>query len=268
MIATAQTTRGSVANIDALRAGKLVSALVQADVAYWAYRGERLFKAKGPLKSLRLIANLYPEALHVVVRKSSNLRIIGNLRGQRVSLGPTGSGTLVDARLVLAVHGLDERSVRARHLRIGAAVEALKTNQIDALMLIAGAPVPAVASLADTIDIALVPINGRRAEATARRYPFFSLGVIPGGTYKGVDTISTLRVGALWVVSAKADPDLVYRLTRALWNPKTLALLARGHPQGRHITLDTALEGAAIPLHPGAARFYRGEGSAVPAKPK
>ena len=67
-------------------------------------------------------------------------------------------------------------------------------------------------------------------------------------------------MAALWVVAAELDAELVYEITRALWHPDTLAKLAEGHPKGAEIVLANALRGVSIPLHPGAARFYREQG--------
>ena len=93
LIAVAQSTDGSIANVEAIRAGRLESGLAQADIAYWAYKGLRVFKGKGKqVEKLRAIANLYPEAVHVVVRRDAKIAKIADLRGKRVSLGPRDSG--------------------------------------------------------------------------------------------------------------------------------------------------------------------------------
>ena len=114
--------------------------------------------------------------------------------------------------------------------------------------------------LARRIDIRLLRIAGPKAEALIAKDSFFAQGRISKDTYKGVPATTTLTVGAQFVVSAKVDEALVYGITRALWHDSSRALLNAGHPKGHEIRLETALEGIAIPLHPGAERFYREAG--------
>jgi hypothetical protein len=97
---------------------------------------------------------------------------------------------------------------------------------------------------------------GEQAERIRESHPFLGADSIPAGTYKGVGSVATLSVGALLVVSASADDELVYGITRALWNPENRKILDSGNPNGKRIQLHRALDGVAIPLHPGAARFY------------
>jgi TRAP transporter TAXI family solute receptor len=258
LIAVAQSTGGSVANVEAIRDGKLESGLAQADIAYWAYKGERIFHGKGKrVANLRAIANLYPEAVHLVVRKDAKIAKVQDLRGKRVSLGPKDSGTRVDAEIILRAFGLTTKSIKAQYLGPGPSADALREGKLDAIFLVAGPPAQAIVTLAGSTEIALVPITGKRVERLRKRYPFFSEGVIPAGAYKNTGDIETLTVGAQWVVSADVPEDLVYAITRALWHQNARRLLDEGHPEGRNIKLETALKGLGVPLHPGAARYYR-----------
>jgi TRAP transporter TAXI family solute receptor len=85
---------------------------------------------------------------------------------------------------------------------------------------------------------------------------FFTAAVIPAGTYRGVQETQTVSVGAQLIVLAELSDSLVYQITQALWHPTNRALLDSGHPEGGRIRLEAALEGIAIPLHAGAARYY------------
>ncbi len=256
LIASAQSTQGSLQNIEELRAERFESALVQADVAYWAFRGEGVYAGKPPLGELRLIATLYPEIVHLVVSKQSGIAAVGDLYGKRVSLGEQASGTRIHAEIVLAAHGLAPDDVRAAYLRPGEAADALRSERLDAFFFVAGAPTAAIASLAESMDIAVLPLAGAPIEPLRARYPFFTTTRLLGGEYRGVGEIPTLAVSTLWVVSIKVDRDLVYGITRALWHPNTKELLARGHPAGKRVLLDHALDSDAVPLHSGAERFY------------
>src|SRR5690606_33848051 len=100
------------------------------------------------------------------------------------------------------------------------------------------------------------PVDGEPAQRLRRQYPVFTVDVIPAHVYRDVPSTITLGVGALWVVSAELEPELVYGITRALWHKSTRRLLDDGSPLGRRLRVDTALNAIPIPLHPGAARYY------------
>lgn len=257
LIAVAQSTEGSVANVDAIAAGRLESGLSQSDIAYWAYRGTGIYRNKGKVAGLRAIANLYSESLHLVVRRGAGIRKVADLRGKRVSVGPKESGTRVDAGIVLQAHGLEAADLSLRFLKPGPAGDMLRAGDLDAFFFVAGTPAVAISELAEHTDIALVPIAAPDALRISKRFPFMSAGVIPAGVYKGVGRTSTLTVGAQWVVGARIDNETVYGITKALWHENTRRLLDRGHAEGRSIRLESALDGVGIPLHPGAERYYR-----------
>lgn len=265
LIVVAQATSGSVENIQSMRSGALESALIQADIAYWASRGTGPFKGQEPVEGLRAIASLYPETVHLVVRADGPIRAVGDLGGKVVSVGEEGSGTLVEARLVMEAHGVREGAFAARHLRPGPAADRLAEGAIDAFFLVAGQPVAAIADLAQRVPIRLVPIEGEAAERLAATLPFVVPGTIPEGTYEGVEATPTLSVAAQWLVRADIEEELVYGITRALWHPNTKRLLEAGHPRGRQIDVSRATTGLGVPLHPGAARYYREIGMQVDA---
>jgi len=260
LIAVAQSTQGSVANVEAIAKGEMESGLSQSDVAYWAYHGTGIYRKKGRIEVLRAIANLYPESLHLVVRRGAGIDSVKDLRGKRVSVGAEESGTRVDAGIVLEAHGLGPSDLSLRFLAPGPAGDLLREGKLDAFFFVAGPPASAIADLAERVEISLVPIDGAVAAKIVKRFPFLSRGVIPAGAYSGVGRTETLSVGAQWVVSAKVADDLVYGITRALWHESTRKLLDRGHSEGANIRLETALDGIGIPLHPGAERFYREAG--------
>jgi TRAP transporter TAXI family solute receptor len=266
--AVAQATQGSVENVQAVGGGRLESALAQSDVALGAYAGSGLFKGKPPIKSLRAIASLFPESVHLVVRADSSIGGIKDLKGKRVGLGEKESGTLVDARLILEAGGIAEKDVKGDYRSLSLAAAALGHNELDAFFLFGGYPVPAISELASTTPTRLVPLGGEIADRLTRKYSFFSAEAIPGGTYAGIDQPTpTIVTRALWIVSADVPDDLVYSITRALWHDGNRRILDQGHPMGQKIRLETALQGVALPLHRGAERFYREVGLQIPEEP-
>ena len=219
------------------------------------------------MTNIRLIANLYPETVQILVRADSGIEAIADLRGKRISLDTEGSGTLVDARIILDHFGLDEADMAVEYLQAGPAATRLREGTLDAFFAIAGWPTASVADLVGGGVARLLPIPDVQAIELMVAYPFFSLAVIPEGTYPGTASVSTLAVGAQWIVSPMLEDDLVYGITAALWNENSRKLLDSGHPAARQIKLSNALQGAAIPLHAGARRYYEELGfdlSAVP----
>lgn len=257
LVAVAQSTQGSVDNVQQIEAGMLESGFVQSDVAYWAYRGEELFADEGPLKSLRAIANLYPETIHLVVRADAGIETVADIKGKRISIDRSGSGTRVDAKLVLQAFGIQEKDFEVFALGSGAATDALRAGEIDGYFFVAGPPATAVLELAEEGLVDLVPIAGPPVDALLEEVPFFARQSLPAGTYPGIGAVDTLSVGAQWVVSAEVPDDAVYAITAALWHPTTRQLLDTGHPKGSQIMLEKALDGLGIPLHRGAERYYR-----------
>ena len=106
LVATAVASNGSVANVAGIATGSMQSGFVQSDVAYWALNGTGIYEGRPKVDVLRAIANLYPESFHLVVRKGAGIKSIRDLKGKRMSLDEPGSGTLVDARLILAAYGM------------------------------------------------------------------------------------------------------------------------------------------------------------------
>ena len=157
---------------------------------------------------------------------------MADLKGKRVSLDEPGSGTRVDAQLILKANGLSETDVKAEDLKPGPAAEALRNGKIDAFFIVAGFPTGAVVELASATKIKLVPIDGAGAKSLTDKYGFFSQSSIPAGTYEGVDAVSTVAVGAQWFTSATKDEQLIYNITKAMWNKNTRKLLDVGHPKG------------------------------------
>ena len=139
----------------------------------------------------------------------------------------------------------------------------IEDGQLDAFFIVAGYPTASVVDLCASSGCELVPIGGPEVDALLERYPFFARDVIPAGTYPGVGETKTVSVGAQWVVGAEVDEELVYGIAKALWHENARKLLDDGHAKGPAITLATALDGIAIPLHPGAARYYREAGLSI-----
>ncbi|MGO1076602.1 TAXI family TRAP transporter solute-binding subunit [Inquilinus sp. CA228] len=257
LIAVAQASAGSIDNIRRIRDGEFDSGLSQADVAFAAYAGEGPFAGQPPVTSLRAIAHLFSEFVHVVVPADSPIQSVADLKGKRVSVGAEGSGTIYDIRLILAAYGLKQTDVTEVYERPEPSADLLAEGGLDAMVMTGGPPLGVIADLARRRPIRLLPITGPETEALIAKVPFFALEPIPAGLYDGVAAeVPALSVGAIWLVAERIEEATVYEITRALWQKSTLDLLAAGHARGKEVALEGATRGLGVPLHPGAARYY------------
>ena len=258
LIATAQASNGSLANVTAVAGGSLEAGMSQSDVATWAYTGTGAFEGKPKITDLRMIANLYPESIHLVVKKGSGIKSVADLKGKRVALDEPGSGTLINARMVLAAYGVKEADIKPEYIKPNQAGDKLKDGALDAFFFVGGAPAGAIAELASGgTGIELVPLTGAAAEGLRKANPYFAVDNIAAGTYKDVAAVQTLAVGAQLVTSAKVDTETVYQVTKGMYSDATQKALAAGHAKGKFITKENAVQGVGIPYHPGAEKFYK-----------
>ncbi|MDC1288202.1 TAXI family TRAP transporter solute-binding subunit [Gammaproteobacteria bacterium] len=256
LVVIAQSANGSVANVKGIERGSLESGFVQSDIAYWAYTGTGTFAGDPPRQELRAIANLYPESIHIVAHRDAGIRHVRDLIGKRVSIDEPGSGTLIDAELVLNEYGISKDDLDVEYMKPANAIERIRSRQLDAFFVVAGYPARSVSELTNDTDIVLVPINGPEADRLVLNHGFFTRDNIPAGVYPGIAEVETVSVGAQWLVSSAVDDEMVYQITRSLWNRNSRQLLDSGHAKGKYISLQTALHGVAIPLHPGSRRYY------------
>ena len=192
IVATAQATNGSVANVNAIASGAMELGFSQSDVATWAYTGTGIFEGKPKVEDLRAIANLYPETVHVVVKKGLNIKSVADLKGKRISIDEPGSGSIVNAKAILAAYGIKDGDYKAENLKPGPSAEKLKDGGIDAFFITGGYPVAAVTELATTTGVELLPIDGPEADKIRAAFKFFAVDQIPDASYKDVKGVKTI----------------------------------------------------------------------------
>lgn len=251
---------GSQQNVERLKRGEVNFALLQSDVQFFAYRGERVFGDLGPMPGLRHVATLHPEALTVVAARDSNIRTAADVYGRRVNLGQLGSGTFV-IRELLASIDTNIATIRAvPDLRTQLTADALCDGRIDAFAFVAGNPNPLVRQATRDCAAYLVPVAGPVIDRLVAAYPFYTRMTIPGGLYGGnPQPVPTVGVHATLVTRADVPADLVHEVAQALYTQ--LAELRRLHLAFKD--LDAAALAAACntaPLHEGAARYLKEAG--------
>ena len=258
--ASAEVTAASVDNLKLIRDQKADIAFTLADTLADGVAGHGAFNgAPVPAASL---AVLYSNYTQIVTRAASGIRTVPDLRGKVVSTGAAGSGTEVIAFRILRAAGLDpDRDVQRQGLGATESADALKDGKIAAFFWSGGLPSAAVQDLSHTpgIAIALVPCADA-LPALQRDYGelYFRLE-IPAGAYPGVQApVPVVGVANVLVVNRSMPDDLAYRITRVLFEKQ--AELAAIHPEARHLSLATAIDGSPAGFHPGALRYYQEHG--------
>jgi TRAP transporter TAXI family solute receptor len=253
LIATAQTSPGSYDNVLAVNTGRVDSALAQSDVVAEAVHGSGPFGGKKQAH-IRVIAALFPEEIHLIARTKSRIASVADLRGKRVCIGADGSGTVVTARMVLAAYGT--RRMRISTDSADAAAQKLEAGKIDAFFFVGGAPVPLVQALISSGNAVLIPIDGPARDRLIAQGIGLSADAIPASAYGNNESVQTLSIQSLWIVNDAEPADVVYALTRALFDRANRSLLRAGPHSTGLISLDRATQNLPAPLHPGAGRFY------------
>lgn len=257
--------RASVANIKDICSGVANAGLAQNDISYYAFHGTTISDFEGnPQTCIRVAAVLYPETIQVVTVAGSGINSIQDLAGKKVAVGAEGSGTYWNARQILEAAGVWDK-ITPEYKKFSEIVEDLKLGNIDAAFLTAGIPTSAVEQLAAEVNIKIIPVPTDIYQALKQKYPFYAQVVIPAGTYKGVnEDVQTVAVMSMLLVHKNVPDDVVYTMVKILFEHADELKQKVQKQSVQYISLDHALDGISIPLHPGAYKYYEEKGISVP----
>jgi TRAP transporter TAXI family solute receptor len=251
-----QSSNASADNILALREGDAELAFVQTDVISSAVEGVNSFEEHGAVDNVLALGSLYPETIQIVALKDSNINSVEGLAGKRVSVGAPGSGTYINAEQILEAHGMTMDDIKAQNLDFGESTGGIQDGNIDAAFITAGTPTGAVEGLSATNPVKIIPIEQDKIDALIEKYPYYAPDTIATGTYGLEDDVNTVAVMAMLAVSKDLSDDVVYEITKAIYDNVDKIT----HAKGKFISLESALDGIGIDLHPGAERFYEESG--------
>ena len=261
--ASAESSAGSLANIRNLSLGKVEWGIAQNDVAWFAYNGLGPFKGK-KIPQLRSLFGTLSGWLQIFVPANSDIKSIKDFKGKKVSVGAAGSGGEIDARLLLEYYGITYKDIKPFFLREKDAVAALKDGTIDAM--IATHPLRSAAFL-DLTTSSKVRMISLTDAGLYKKFPFFNKNTIPAGTYHGIDhPVTTASIVVFMYTTTKAGftENEIYTLLKAIFENRDEWKEAHAAVK-RSVKLENALKGAAIPLHPGAIKFFKEKGFEIPA---
>jgi len=251
---TAEVTGGSVENVNRLREGQIDLGFCLAISIYEAFHGGQDYGS--PFESLRVVAPLYPNMLHILVPRGSTATSLAELEGAKISVGSAGSGTEEVARQILGVYGMTYDDVDARFLTFSESSASLRDGAIDAAIISVGYPAAAVLEATTTGGARLISVEPDRIAALRERYPYYSPGRIPVGAYPGIETDVTTVAMMNWIVGTKdLDREVVEGLLGVLRDKKSD--LEQVHEMAGQIEL-SALADTPIPLHPATEAWLEG----------
>lgn len=256
---TVEASGASVANAKLIASGDADLAILQNDIAFYALKGTKPMFDKA-VTNIRGVASLYPEHVQIQARKDAKITSVRDLKGKRVSVGPLGSGTEQNAIQILEAYGLKLEDLgKVERLTATESADFVKDNRIDVAFYTVGAGAPGLMDTALMTETIIVPIEGPQVEALIKKYPYYAKDKVPAGLYKGTDKeVPTVSVLAILVAKSELEEDIVYRITKAMFD--SIKTIETAHAKGKEVKLEKALIGMPIPLHPGAEKFYKEKG--------
>ncbi len=256
------TTGGSTKNINGIRAGDLDMGVAQSDWQYHAYNGTAPKQfPDGKFEELRAVFSVHPEPFTVVARADSGIKSFDDLKGKRVNVGNPGSGQRGTMEVVMEKMGwtMDDFAL-ASELKSSEQSAALCDNKIDAMVFTVGHPNGSIKEATTSCDAILVNVNNDVIKKLAADNDYYAMATIPGGMYNGTDEdVETFGVGATFVSSTATDPEVVYQITKAVFDD--IKRFKKMHPA--FANLDPKLmivNNLSAPLHEGAIRYYKEQG--------
>ena len=257
---TAPSTGGSIANINAIKAGDQDMGVAQSDWQYHAYNGTSEFEGDG-FEDLRAVFSVHGEPFTVVARKDAEIANFDDLKGKRVNVGNPGSGQLATMEVVLDAKGwsMDDFSL-ASQLKPAEQSAALGDNKVDAIIYTVGHPNGSIEEATTTIDANIVAVDGEAIDALVSENDYYAKSTIPGGMYTGNDEdVDTFGVKATFVTSAAVDDETIYQVVKAVFD--NFDRFKRLHPAFENLVAEEMItEGLSAPLHPGAEKYYAEQG--------
>ena len=240
---SAESTGGSVYNINTVRAGELEFGVAQSDWQHHAYRGTSKFKDKGKFSKLRAVFSVHPEPFTLIVRKDSGITSFEGLKGKKVNVGNPGSGQRATMEVVMESFGMKMSDFSlAAELKGSEMAQAICDGKIEAMIYTVGHPAAAVKDK-------LIKDNS-----------FYRVAEVPAGMYAGSpNKTTTFGVGATVITSADVSEKVVYTIVKATFD--NFADFKKLHPAFKNLNEKQMIkDGLSAPLHPGAIKYYKERG--------
>ncbi|MCP4693657.1 MAG: TAXI family TRAP transporter solute-binding subunit, partial [Desulfobacterales bacterium] len=221
-------------------------------------------KFKGKKHNILSMAITYPNLLQVVTLKKSGITNIEQIKGRNISSGSPGSGTNFMAEAVFTALGIPLDSYKDSRLSFTESANALKDGTIDVGVWSVGPGTSSILDLSTTHDIHMIAFTPEQQKKIIASNETYSAIELAGGVYRGVDKpVPNIGVWNVMICQKSLDTDLVYNLLKALYEHNDY--MCKIHPSAAYTTPENAVKHSPIPLHPGAVKYLKEKGIAVPA---
>jgi TRAP transporter TAXI family solute receptor len=261
---SATATGATVENINALLTGQGEMAIAMADSVIQAVESFGAYESKPPAKELRALMGLWPNFCQIVTTADSGIKKFTDLKGKRVGVGAPNSGVELNARMMFEAHGMTYDDCKVDYLNYGEAIDQMKNGLCDVAFVTSGLGNATIMELGTSKKISFVPVEGEALANLIKKYPFYIEETIPAATYGAESDTTTAAVMNIMLIDEKLPSDVVYDILENIYSPEGLDAIGSSHATAKtNITLDTALRGiigTSVPLHDGAAQFYKDKG--------
>ena len=259
--ATVESTGGSVFNVNAVMNGDLEFGVVQSDRQFQAVQGLAEWKESGPQEDLRAVFSIHPESVTLVAAVDAGINDIKDLKGKKVNIGNPGSGQRQNAIDALDAVGIDyKKDLKAESIKASEAASLLQDGRIDAFFYTVGHPSGSIKeATSGARKVRLATITG--VDTLLKKYPYYAKATILHSIYPGAQNdkdVETFGVKATFVTSAKVSDDVVYAITKEVFD--NFDDFKKLHPAYATLTKENMLEGLSAPIHPGAMKYYKEAG--------
>ncbi|RKF20265.1 TAXI family TRAP transporter solute-binding subunit [Alginatibacterium sediminis] len=258
---SAESSGGSIDNIDALGRKELDLAIVQSDIQWRSFFGQAEFTNQGPNVELRSLFSLYPETFSLLVRSDSGIESLADLYGRSLNIGPEGSGQHATSLLMLdALNISSERFASLKQYKPDEQARALCNERVDGIVYVVGHPNTSLREATTMCETRLISLYDQQVNTIIDRFPFFTRASIPELIYaNNANAVNTFGVAATMVTTAQLPEEQAYAFVAAIF--EQLEYLKSLHPALGQLSATKMLEdGLSAPLHPGALRYYRERG--------
>lgn len=270
MSISAINSAGSGENVKLLRENEAQFAILMGLYGGWAWNGEGRIASAGPQTHLRSVTMLWQNVEQFVVKsdyaKTGTIADMASFTGKKFSIGKKNSGTEGSGRTILNNMTIDPDSFNLTYMGYGASADALQNGTIDGMNIPAGVPTSAITRAFATMgsDITMLGMSDEQIRQANGKYKLWTRYVIPANTYPGqTEAIKTMAQPNFLAVRDDVDENDVYLLTKTVY--ENLPFLNGIHKATKAMAIEKAIAGLPVPLHPGAARFYKEQGLNIPA---
>lgn len=257
---SAESTGGSIYNINTIRSGELEFGVAQSDWQYHSYNGTSSFEDQGAFEGLRAVFSVHPEPVTVLARDDAGINTLTDAKGKRLNIGNPGSGTRGTWEVIEEALGWERSDLQlAAEMKSAETGQAMCDGKIDAYFWLVGHPSALTQESLATCDSHLVNVDGEAIDKLVNDNSFYRKAIIPAGMYNNEEDVETFGVAATFVTSADVSEDAVYTVVKAVFD--NFDQFKKLHPAFEHLKEEEMIsEAISAPLHDGAAKYYKERG--------